>query len=89
MNNKELVIDYVVENKDYLFEKIKQYIETRDNLLKTLNFIFHEEVEKQAHDIASWVISNEISQKGIATIEESMIILSELGLKNIYPQNFK
>ena len=89
MNYKQIIIDYITQNKDILKEKIEPYIETRDRVLQTEAAIFHSEIQTQCKDIAKWIISKEISQNGIVTIEQSMVELSDMGIENIYPEFFK
>lgn len=88
MNHKEFVLDYITQNKDVLKEKINPYVETRDRVLKTESFIFHDEIRTQCYDIARWLISQELCKDGSLTVEDCMIVLGDIGIENVYPDLF-
>lgn len=87
-NHKQIVLDYVTQNKDVLKELMNEHIVTRDNLLVTEPFIFHEEIKLQFKGICDWLIANEISKHGSLTVEDCMIVLIDVGIENIYPEIF-
>lgn len=75
------VVHYLIANQEHVKEKIKPFTEQKKTFLEQNGNLFEEEIDKQYEDIVRSTIGDEITAKLGIPLEDVLIVLENLNVK--------
>lgn len=81
MENKERIIQYLIDNKQYLKYLVDPHTKTRNRLLKEQPREFHDDIIFNYDDLVKFIIVNETSKSLALDYETICIILDNTNLE--------